>query len=67
VPFSSVLSQWGGWQSVFNVASGLAFLSAFLALFVLKPMRARQVAASRMPVAAPAPGRVAQARLAGGR
>jgi MFS transporter, OFA family, oxalate/formate antiporter len=67
VPFSSVLSQWGGWQSVFNVASGLAFLSAFLALFVLKPMRARQVAASRMPVAAPVTGRVAQARLAGGR
>jgi OFA family oxalate/formate antiporter-like MFS transporter len=66
VPFSSALSQWGGWQSVFNVASGLAFLSAFLALFVLKPMRARQVAASQVPVTSAATGSVAQGRLARG-
>jgi OFA family oxalate/formate antiporter-like MFS transporter len=31
---------------VFYVASGMAFFAAFLAMFVLKPMRARFVARS---------------------
>ena len=37
----------GEWQMVFYVASGMAFLAGLLALFVLKPLRARFVAASQ--------------------
>ena len=40
VPFSSVITAaTGDWHAVFMLASGMAGLSAFLALFVLKPMR----------------------------
>lgn len=40
VPFSSVITAaTGDWRAVFMLASGMAGLSAFLALFVLKPMR----------------------------
>ena len=40
VPFSSVITTMtGSWHAVFMVASGMAALSAFLAIFVLKPMR----------------------------
>lgn len=40
VPFSSVITAaTGDWHAVFMLASGMAALSAFLALFVLKPMR----------------------------
>jgi MFS transporter, OFA family, oxalate/formate antiporter len=46
VPFTSILSQSGSWQLVFYIAAGMALLSAVLALFVLKPMRARQIARS---------------------
>lgn len=42
VPFSSVItSMTGSWQAVFMVACGMNAFAAFLALFVLKPMRAR--------------------------
>ena len=44
--FLLIQTQTGSWQMVFYVASGMAFLAAFLALFVLKPMRARFVARS---------------------
>ncbi|GJD35089.1 oxalate/formate MFS antiporter [Methylobacterium aerolatum] len=44
--FLLIQSQTGSWQNVFYLASGMAFLAAFLALFVLKPMRARFVAKS---------------------
>ncbi|MGC5778780.1 oxalate/formate MFS antiporter [Methylobacterium sp. NFXW15] len=44
--FLAIQTQTGSWQMVFYVASGMAFLAAFLALFVLKPMRAKFVAAS---------------------
>ena len=45
VPYSSILSQsTGGWQTVFYLAAGMAALSSLMALFVLKPMRARQIA-----------------------
>jgi len=41
VPYTSVLTTMtGGWHTVFLVAAGLNILAAFLALFVLKPMRA---------------------------
>jgi OFA family oxalate/formate antiporter-like MFS transporter len=42
VPLTSVLSaRAGGWQSVFLAASALNAVAAFMALAVLKPMRAR--------------------------
>jgi len=40
VPFSSVITTaTGDWHAVFMLASGMAALSALLAMFVLKPMR----------------------------
>jgi len=40
VPFSSVITTvTGSWHAVFLVASGMAALTAVMALFVLKPMR----------------------------
>lgn len=40
VPFSSVITAaTGDWHAVFMLASGMAALSAVLAIFVLKPMR----------------------------
>jgi len=40
VPFSSVITAaTGDWHAVFMLASGMAALSALLAMFVLKPMR----------------------------
>nr|WP_232519236.1 oxalate/formate MFS antiporter [Caballeronia insecticola] len=40
VPFSSVITTMtGSWHAVFMLAAGMAAVSAFLALFVLKPMR----------------------------
>lgn len=40
VPFSSVITAaTGSWHAVFMVASGMAALTAAMALFVLKPMR----------------------------
>ncbi|CAM2977775.1 oxalate/formate MFS antiporter [Cupriavidus taiwanensis] len=40
VPFSSVITAaTGSWHAVFMVASGMAALTAIMALFVLKPMR----------------------------
>ena len=47
MPYTSVLSQsTGGWQTVFYLAAGMAALSSLMAIFVLKPMRARQIAQS---------------------
>jgi OFA family oxalate/formate antiporter-like MFS transporter len=47
VPFSSLLTEWSGsWTAVFVVASALNFVAAFLALFVLKPVRARVMSAT---------------------
>ena len=42
VPLSSLLTvATGGWQATFMTAAGMNAVAAFLALFVLKPMRAR--------------------------
>jgi OFA family oxalate/formate antiporter-like MFS transporter len=42
VPLTSVLSvTQGGWHTVFLAASAMNFAAAFMALFVLRPMRAR--------------------------
>ena len=48
VPFANQLQgATGKWESVFMVAGGAAVLVAFLALFVLKPMRMRQLRMAR--------------------
>ena len=41
VPLTSVLGRSGGWHTVFAVTSSLNFGAAFMALFVLRPLRAR--------------------------
>jgi len=41
VPLTSVLAAAGGWHAVFSAAAALNFAAAFLALFVLKPLRLR--------------------------
>jgi OFA family oxalate/formate antiporter-like MFS transporter len=44
VPFSSVITAaTGSWHAVFVLASGMAGLSALLAIFVLKPLREAHV------------------------
>jgi len=45
VPFANVIvSSTGSWQAVFFFAAAVNAIAAFMALFVLKPMRARQIA-----------------------
>ena len=45
IPFSSVLTTWtGNWHAVFIVAAALNVIAAVMALFVLKPMRIKQMA-----------------------
>jgi OFA family oxalate/formate antiporter-like MFS transporter len=51
VPFTSLLSAAsGGWHTVFLAASGLNLAAALMALFVLKPVRARMAGASHLQV-----------------
>jgi len=55
VPFSSILTEMtGNWHAVFLTAAALNLIAAFLALFVLKPMRANytQPAKAAVPLAA---------------
>jgi OFA family oxalate/formate antiporter-like MFS transporter len=47
VPFASILVRSRGWDAVFIMAMTFNVLAALLALFVLKPMRARHFAKSR--------------------
>ncbi|NEU10522.1 oxalate/formate MFS antiporter [Methylobacterium sp. BTF04] len=42
----TIQAKSGSWQTVFYAASGMAFTAGLLALFVLKPMRARFIARS---------------------
>ncbi|MDP4002959.1 oxalate/formate MFS antiporter [Methylobacterium sp. NEAU K] len=52
VPYTSVLtSMTGSWHAVFLAAAGLNILAAFLALFVLKPMRAAYTKGTRAKLA----------------
>jgi MFS transporter, OFA family, oxalate/formate antiporter len=50
VPFASALAASQGWGTVFTLAITFNVIAALLAIFVLKPMRARHLAASREPV-----------------
>ena len=47
VPIAAILVKSHGWDAVFIVAMTFNVLAALLALFVLKPMRARHFAKSR--------------------
>jgi MFS transporter, OFA family, oxalate/formate antiporter len=49
VPLSSYLSQRSGWPAVFVAASVLNFAAALLALFALKPVRARARSTTLIP------------------
>jgi OFA family oxalate/formate antiporter-like MFS transporter len=55
VPVAAYIAKSSGWDSVFMIAMGFNLLAAFLALVVLKPMRARHFAISRATYATPAP------------
>ncbi|WAC26582.1 oxalate/formate MFS antiporter [Ancylobacter sp. SL191] len=44
VPFASIIAASYGWYAVFAIAVGLNATAAFLAMFVLKPLRARFIA-----------------------
>ncbi|WP_247878391.1 oxalate/formate MFS antiporter [Azospirillum sp. TSO22-1] len=50
VPFANIaVASTGSWQAVFFFAAAVNAIAAFLALFVLKPMRARQMSADVQP------------------
>jgi OFA family oxalate/formate antiporter-like MFS transporter len=44
VPLASVVAARYGWSAVFTIAMGLNITAALLALFVLRPIRARFIA-----------------------
>jgi MFS transporter, OFA family, oxalate/formate antiporter len=55
VPFANVLKEHSGsWLPVFEIAAGLNFVAAFLAFFVIKPLRARKSAREALAPAAAA-------------
>ena len=56
VPVAAGISKAHGWSSVFAIAMAFNVIAALLALFVLKPMRARHFAKGRDAYPAPAPG-----------
>jgi OFA family oxalate/formate antiporter-like MFS transporter len=47
VPLAAVIAKSRGWGTVFTLAMSCNIISGILALFVLKPLRARHFAASR--------------------
>jgi OFA family oxalate/formate antiporter-like MFS transporter len=50
VPLASLIAVQSGWQAVFLIGMAFNITAAGLALFVLKPMRARLLAQSRHPL-----------------
>jgi OFA family oxalate/formate antiporter-like MFS transporter len=60
VPVASLISAAYGWSAVFAIIIGLNVVAAILAMFVLKPLRARYLA-DDVPAAAPMPIRSAHA------
>jgi len=64
VPLANVLTNaTGSWHAVFYVAAVLNIVAAFMAMFVLKPLRIRALAGSEVPAPSPSP-RPATARSA---
>lgn len=64
VPFAALIAKSHGWGTVFSIFVGCNLLAAGMALFVLKPMRARHFAKSRADFPTPA---TASAGIAGTR
>ncbi|MCJ2081182.1 oxalate/formate MFS antiporter [Methylobacterium sp. J-090] len=60
VPVASLISAAYGWSAVFAIIIGLNVVAAVLALFVLKPLRARYLT-DDVPAAAPFPGQPVRA------
>ncbi|MGA2188791.1 MAG: oxalate/formate MFS antiporter [Steroidobacteraceae bacterium] len=56
VPFAALLAKAHGWGAVFSLAMTFNVVAALLALFVLRPMRARHFAQSREAYAAASSG-----------
>ena len=44
VPFAGILAEYDGWHAVFMTGMGFSFAAAAMALFVVRPMRARFLA-----------------------
>jgi len=61
VPVAAFIAKSHGWAAVFSLAMTFNVIAALLALFVLKPMRTRHFAQSRL-AHPPAPEAVAQTR-----
>jgi OFA family oxalate/formate antiporter-like MFS transporter len=62
VPVAAYISKGWGWSAVFTVAIAFNIIAALLALFVLRPMRARHFAEGRLEQQAEAPLRPAKSR-----
>src|ERR1700712_2605724 len=60
VPVASLISAAYGWSAVFAIIIGLNVVAAVLAMFVLKPLRARYLA-DDVPAAAPIPAQPVRA------
>jgi OFA family oxalate/formate antiporter-like MFS transporter len=56
VPVAAIISQSKGWGAVFTIAMVFNIVAALLALFVLKPMRVKHFAKSRLEYPHPAAG-----------
>ena len=52
VPLAAVIAKSSGWPAVFSIAMTFNVIAGLLALFVLKPLRARHFAKSRQVYAA---------------
>jgi OFA family oxalate/formate antiporter-like MFS transporter len=55
VPVAAIIAKNHGWSAVFTVGMSLNIIAALLALFVLKPMRVRHFAKSRVDFPSTAP------------
>ncbi len=62
VPTAAGIATAKGWPAVYAIAIGFNLTAAALALFVLKPLRARHIANSREAATSTAPGGFAGAR-----
>ena len=47
VPLASVIAARNGWSAVFMIVVSLNVLAALMAMFVIKPVRARHIAATQ--------------------
>jgi MFS transporter, OFA family, oxalate/formate antiporter len=62
VPFAALIARGHGWGAVFSIAMTFNVIAGLMALFVLKPMRARHFAKSREAFPSSAAAAVARTR-----